>query len=91
MIEKKETLKEVKQIIEDELTKILDYSSPAVYDDVESCVRCISYYMNKLIDDRRETNSTLIEALGFIQDIKRSLTSENLCYYKEEDKFKDWR
>lgn len=77
---KKVNINVVKELLNDELTKIEDYASPATYDDVKSCTHCIYNLFDMLLNDRQECNSELTSLIGDIQEIKMYLT-EDLCYY----------
>lgn len=85
----KESMTSVRNIINEELDKLLGYASNSVYEDAASCVHCISYYLDMIFEDRKETESEIISVLGELQDIRMILTGRDLCYY--DDNNNRWR
>ena len=83
-----ETVKDVKENINNELEKIFNMLDPAYYEEATGCIDCILHNVNKLIADRKETFSEVMDAIAMIkkvsdklEDVNSCITGGDICYY----------
>lgn len=86
MIETRENIREMKMNINNEMDQLIELIRLSDREEAYSHFDNIMYYIEKLIQDRQEMNSELLDIINHITEVNSCLSSYNLCYYKDDNK-----